>query len=160
MTSDPDATLIAALRARGMRVTPQRLLIHRALLEPGRHTTAEQVLERVSERLPNASLPTVYAALELFEELGIARRVAAGSGAALWDPRPEPHHHFVCSACGAVEDVDAPLDVARALRAARGRGLRPYEAELVLTGLCASCSRSAASHQRSRRPTKARGRSA
>lgn len=155
-----DDNLATALRERGMRVTPQRVLIHRALLDLDRHVTAEQVLEAVSESLPNASLPTVYAALELFEELGIVRRLAAGSGAALWDPRTEGHHHFVCSSCGRVADVDAPLDVVPALRAARRRGFQPEGVELVLTGVCGSCSRTAVSHQRSRRSMKTPVRSA
>jgi Fe2+ or Zn2+ uptake regulation protein len=148
------------LKERGRRVTPQRILIHRALGELDRHATADEILAHVAEQLPNASLPTVYAALELFEELGIVRRLAAGTGAALWDPRTDEHHHLVCSRCGAVEDVDAPLDVAPVVRAARRRGYQPAAAELVLTGLCAGCSAAEASHQRSSRSTKARGRSA
>ena len=142
MTS-ADETLTRALHERGMRVTPQRVLINRALRDLGRHVTAEQVLERVSVRLPNASLPTVYAALELFEELGMVRRLAAQSGAALWDPRTDDHHHLVCSHCGSVEDVDAPLDVGPVLRAARAGGSQPAAAELVLTGVCAACSATA-----------------
>lgn len=151
----PDEILTRALRARGMRVTPQRLLIHRALLDLDRHATADQVLERVSERLPNAALPTVYAALELFEELGIVRRLAAGPGSTLWDPRPEAHHHFVCSRCGAVEDLEAPLDLDRVLHAARGRGLEPRESELIVNGLCAGCAKQADGGAR-RRPRAAR----
>ena len=153
-------TLGAALHERGMRVTPQRVLIHRTLMDLNRHVTAEQVLDGVSGRLPNASLPTVYAALELFEELGMVRRLAAQSGARLWDPRTDDHHHLVCSRCGSVEDVEAPLDVAAVLRAARQSGAQPAGAELVLTGLCAACSAAAASHQRSSRSMKTRGRSA
>ena len=105
MTS-ADEILTEALHERGMRVTPQRVLIHRLCGSLGRHVTAEQVLERVSVRLPNASLPTVYAALELFEELGMVRRLAAGSGAALWIRRTDAHHHLV----------------SLALRGRRGRG--------------------------------------
>ena len=127
------------LHARGNRVTPQRVLIHETLLELDRHATAEQVLDRVSKRLPNASLPTVYAALELFEELGLVRRVDTAGGAAIWDPRTDGHPHFVCDRCGAVEDVDAPLEAARAISAARGHGLHPSGAELVLRGLCSAC---------------------
>jgi Fe2+ or Zn2+ uptake regulation protein len=137
--ADPDQSLRAALRERELRVTPQRLLIHRALRELDRHATAEEVLGRVSRRLPNASLPTVYAALELFEELGIVRRIAAGSGAALYDPRPDEHQHLVCRRCGRVEDLDVPLDATRALKAARQRGFSPAAAELVVSGLCARC---------------------
>ena len=127
------------LRDRGLRVTPQRILINRAFADLGRHSTAEEVLARVERRLPNASLPTVYAALELFEELGIARRIAASSGPTLWDPRIERHHHLVCRSCGAVEDLDVSIEQANAFRAARRRGFRPDDAELVVSGLCARC---------------------
>ena len=64
-----DQQLIAVLHQRGQRVTPQRLLINRALGELERHVTAEEVLESVEDRLPNVSLPTVYSTLELFEDL-------------------------------------------------------------------------------------------
>jgi Fe2+ or Zn2+ uptake regulation protein len=127
------------LRERGLRVTPQRILIHRAVGELGRHATAEEVLERVSERLPNASLPTVYATLELFEELGILRRVTVGGGPALWDPRLDGHHHMVCRNCGDVLDVEAKLELGKLKRAARRRGFRPDSTELVVSGLCARC---------------------
>ena len=134
-----DETLRAELHARGQRVTPQRLLIHRALRELDRHVTAEEVLGHVSRSLPNASLPTVYATLELFEELGIVQRVNARRAATLYDPRRDPHHHLVCKRCGRVDDLDAPLDAAPAMRRARRAGFQPAEAELVVTGLCADC---------------------
>ena len=127
------------LREHGYRVTPQRVLIHRAFADLGRHATAEEVLAHVDPRLPNASLPTVYAALELFEELGIAHRVAAGSATALWDPRSERHHHLICRSCGGIEDLDVRLDAAAALRAARRRGFRPEGSELIVSGLCERC---------------------
>jgi Fe2+ or Zn2+ uptake regulation protein len=135
----PDSRLREQLHARGQRVTPQRLLIHRALLQLGRHASAEEVLAQVSDSLPGASLPTVYSTLELFEQLGIVRRLSARGGATLYDPRRDPHHHFVCRRCGKVEDLDAELDVSGALRRARRAGFQPDGAELVLTGLCADC---------------------
>ena len=131
--------LKALLRERGMRVTPQRVLIHSTLLELERHATAEQVLERVAQRLPNASLPTVYSALELFEQLGLVRRVATAGGAAVWDARTDGHPHFVCDRCACVEDVEAPLDATPAMKVARDLGMVPRAAELVLTGLCPKC---------------------
>src|SRR2546422_1024013 len=97
-----DAGLAEALRARGQRVTSQRLILHRALRELGRHATAEELLRSAEERLPNLSLPTVYATLELFEELGVARRVPVGSGPVLWDPRPADHQHFPCTHCARI----------------------------------------------------------
>jgi Fe2+ or Zn2+ uptake regulation protein len=135
----PDDRLREALHARNQRVTPQRLLIHRALLELDRHATADEVLSRVSRDLPNASLPTVYATLQLLEELSVVRRISARGGATLYDPCQEPHHHTVCRRCGTVEDLDVEVDAAPALRRARRRGFEPADAELVVTGLCAGC---------------------
>ena len=134
-----DRRLREELHSRGQRVTPQRLLIHRALLELDRHASAEEVLARVGDSLPGTSLPTVYSTLELFERLGIVRRLSARGGATLYDPRRDPHHHLVCGSCGKVEDVDVELDTAAALRKARRAGFQPAAAELVVTGLCSDC---------------------
>jgi Fe2+ or Zn2+ uptake regulation protein len=133
-----DAELTASLRARGQRVTPQRLALNRALRGLDRHVTAEELQAAVSERLPGVSAPTIYATLELFEQLGSVRRIPH-PGADLWDPRPDPHHHLVCRACGSIEDLDAGVDAGRAVRAARRRGFRPDGAQLTITGLCARC---------------------
>jgi Fe2+ or Zn2+ uptake regulation protein len=141
MATTTDTTLTELLRERGLRVTPQRLLIHRTLHELDRHVTADELLEAARERLPNASLPTVYASLELFERLGLVRRLPVASGAALYDPRTDEHQHLHCRACGKVEDLDSHVDAAAALRVARRQGFRPASAELVVSGLCASCAR-------------------
>jgi Fe2+ or Zn2+ uptake regulation protein len=133
-----EARLVAALRDRGQRVTSQRLVIGRLLRELDRHVTAEEVLRRASEQLPGVSLPTVYATLDLLAELGEARRVSVG-GPVLYDPRAEDHAHLRCRECGAVTDLDVPVDTGSALAAARATGFAPEGAELVVEGRCAAC---------------------
>ncbi len=126
------------LRARDMRVTPQRLAVHAALQELGRHSTAEEVLARVHGTVPGVSLPTVYAALELLADLGLAKRLQAGR-AVRFDPRTQPHHHFVCTVCGAVTDLDADVDLGPALERAQALGAQASGAEVIVRGLCADC---------------------
>src|ERR687885_1479442 len=127
-----DTTLTTALRGRGQRVTPQRLVINRLLRERDRHVSADELLEAVEERLPNVSLPTVYSTLELFEELGLVRRVGSVGGRVVWDSRLDEHHHAACSRCGRVEDIDAPVDAAAALAAADEAGVSDGPAALVV----------------------------
>ncbi|MGI8845216.1 MAG: Fur family transcriptional regulator [Thermoleophilaceae bacterium] len=138
--ADPDTTLSSALRARGQRVTPQRLAIARVVRELHTHATAEQVLTAVSARMPGVSLPTVYATLELLEELGSVRRVNVRGGAVLYDAEVDPHQHMVCTSCGAVTDVAvAPAHEQAAFAAARAAGFSPESAETVIRGLCSAC---------------------
>src|SRR3954462_3025708 len=139
MVTSTDERLTGALRDAGHRVRGQRLVLYRVLRELGRHAHAEEIARVSSERLPGLSLPTVYATLELFEGLGLVRRVDAGGPAALFDPRTDPHAHFACRRCGTVSDVDAEVDAAAAEAVARASGADPDYVGVVLRGLCADC---------------------
>lgn len=137
---ESDQALLEALRDRGQRVTTQRVVLFRALRELDRHVTAEQLLAAVAERLPALSLPTVYATLDLFEELDLVRRVPVPGGPLLYDPRAEAHHHLACRRCGRVEDLDCRLEAGPALAAAREQGWRVADVTGVLSGTCPACS--------------------
>jgi Fe2+ or Zn2+ uptake regulation protein len=137
--SDIDERLVSQLRERGMRVTPQRIVIHRELCGHSQHMTAEQVLARVSDVLPGTSLPTVYSTLELLETLGLVRRVGTGNGALVFDSRVEPHAHTVCRRCGAMADLEGTAAPEDALKRAGATGFVPDHAQLVVWGLCSAC---------------------
>ena len=134
--------LVALLRARGQRVTSQRLVILRNLRQRERHATAEEVHRAVHRDLPGTSIPTVYATLDLLEELGLARRLRAGTGVLLYEARTEPHQHTICRRCGRVDDLDGDLDADALVRAARAEGFSPDAAELTVWGLCEQCAAS------------------
>jgi len=137
-----DEQLSGVLHKRGQRVTPQRLVINRALRELDRHVTADEVLALVAERLPNVSLPTVYSTLELFEHLGLVRRLGVRQGAVLYDPRAEQHDHMVCDRCGKIEDLDGGVKLDGALFRAKSGGFHANHAEVRITGLCRNCAAS------------------
>jgi Fur family transcriptional regulator, stress-responsive regulator len=138
---ESDRDLIALLRARGQRVTPQRLVIHRILRERDRHLTADEVREAVRQDLPGMSKPTVYATLDLLAELGVVRRTHAGTGATLYDSRTADHHHAVCRRCGKIEDLDPRGDLSPVMGAAKRAGFHPDQVDVVVSGLCSSCAR-------------------
>jgi Fe2+ or Zn2+ uptake regulation protein len=134
-----ETSLAGALRERGQRVTPQRLLVARVLSDLDRHVTAEHVHDEVSRRMPGVSLPTVYATLDLLESIGLVHRVATERGAVIYDPRTDEHHHLACRRCGRIADVEAPVEAAALLAAARTAGFAPDHAQVVVRGLCADC---------------------
>jgi len=138
-----ETNLATALRERGQRVTPQRLMIARVVSDLDRHVTAEAVFDEVSRRLPGVSLPTVYATLELLEAVGLINRVATERGAVIYDPRTDQHHHLACRRCGAIVDVEAPVEAEALLAVARSTGFEPDHAQVVVRGLCADCASSA-----------------
>jgi Fe2+ or Zn2+ uptake regulation protein len=137
-SSEHQQDLVELLHARGQRVTPQRLVILRELRRRGRHATAEEIHRAVHAELPGTSTPTVYATLDLFVGLGLARRIDTGA-AARYDTRLDPHQHAVCRRCGRVQDVDGKISAGALMRAAEDDGFRPDTAELIISGLCAEC---------------------
>jgi Fe2+ or Zn2+ uptake regulation protein len=136
---DLDGQLMSALRERGYRVTSPRLLVHRAVRRSSGHVSAEQVHSALASSLPSLSSATVYATLDLLDELGFVRRISSPRGTAVYDPRVEPHHHVFCRACEAISDLDAPVRDAAARRVAERDGFRIDHAELQLSGLCRRC---------------------
>jgi len=137
--SGPDAELRELLRGRGLRVTSQRLLIHRALREHGGHVSAEQVHDSVAPVLPGVTQQTVYSTLALLADLGVARRVAAPGPSARFEARTDDHHHMVCERCGAIEDLHVRVGVSRVVGAAIEGGFTPASASVTVLGVCAAC---------------------
>ncbi len=129
----------AILHARGQRATPQRYAILRELRRRDHHATAEAIGQSVRAQLPGTSIPTVYATLDLLVQLGLARRIDTGLGAALYDGGTRPHHHMICRRCGEVRDLAGGLDTGRLLAVAGATGFRPDRAEVVISGLCERC---------------------
>ena len=89
------APVIERLRAHGVAPSAQRIAIATVLLESGRHLSADEVLTRAAAMVPSISRATVYAALALFTERGLLRRLERDLGRIVYDAKLEQHHHFV-----------------------------------------------------------------
>jgi Fur family ferric uptake transcriptional regulator len=131
---EPPADLAATLRARGLRMTPQREQVLAAVRGLG-HATPDQI----SETVPGVDVATVYRTLELLEELGLVRHAHLGHGSPSYRPAEDEHIHVVCHACGAVADADPALvdGLARTLRAERGFVVD--RAHFTVFGRCRDC---------------------
>ena len=116
VTFGPDAGDL--LRARGLRVTPQRRAILGAFSHGAdEHLSADEIHARAAAVVPELGRGTVYAALAELTELGLL--AARGSPEPVrYETNTEPHQHFRCRLCLRL------FDVALADPRAGGRGLR------------------------------------
>lgn len=133
----------AALRRSGRRLTRQRRVIWEVLLaEPARHLSAEDVVERVRERLPGVNTSTVYRTLEILVDDGLLLRTDLGGDRAYYEPvRDHPHHHVICERCGRVAHLHEGALGDLAGRIEQDSGYRLGAREISFFGLCASCLR-------------------
>lgn len=134
--------LLADCRARGVKVTPQRIAIFEALLTREGHLSAEEVFHQVRERHPSLSFATVYNTLQLLVQMGRAREVIVDELRRRYDLNLKPHHHAICRECHRIVDI-RPED-AGSLTEARcadlsGYGFRVESVAIEFTGLCARC---------------------
>jgi Fur family ferric uptake transcriptional regulator len=133
-TAPAAADLAAALRARGLRLTPQREQVLAAVRSLG-HATPDQI----SETVPGVDVATVYRTLELLEELGLVRHAHFGHGSPSYRPAEDEHIHVVCHSCGNVTDADPALIDELAQELAIDRGFLIDRGHFTVFGRCRDC---------------------
>lgn len=52
------------LKAKGLKITPQRIAIYEAVVELKNHPTAENIIDYIKTNHPNVSVGTVYKVLD------------------------------------------------------------------------------------------------
>jgi len=137
------AEFAARSRARGLRLTPQRLAVYRALVADDSHPTAETVYARARAELQTLSQATVYRILESLERERLVRRVSTTGGVARFDATIEPHQHLVCRVCGRMVDHFAPAFASAPLVLGDVPGFVVEELDVRFVGRCTGCDDSA-----------------
>lgn len=98
------------LLSKGVKPTPQRMVIAEFLVHTHSHPTAEEVLEQVSNKLPCAlSRATVYNTLNSLVQAGVIQEVFTEPGKTRYDANISDHHHFVDVKSGKILDVPGEM---------------------------------------------------
>ena len=139
---DPLEVLQQQIDRRGLKLTRQRRLIAEVFFESGGHLATEEVWERVRHVDPHVSLATVYRAMKLFSEVGLASAHRFDGTATRYEPadhHEEHHDHLICVECGKiVEFMDDTIEAAQdSVAAAHGFEVTHHRMELY--GLCPDC---------------------
>jgi Fur family peroxide stress response transcriptional regulator len=135
------AMLTEKCRRNGLRATPQRLEIMRALYGNCNHPDVEWIFTQVRKRLPAISRNTVYRTLHQLEQQGVVARLGVDRDHAAFDAHVDGHHHFVCTVCGVVNDFESghlhDFDVDNAVQ----KFGKPLWMRIEVRGVCCSCNK-------------------
>lgn len=127
---------VTFLKSHGMKVTPQRLEIMRYLDRHRTHPTADEIFRALRKDNPSLSKTTIYNTLETLRERGLIQAVGISETEMRYDFRREMHHHFLCTSCGSIFDIDVKCQFLE--KTLEGEH-RVDEVHGYFKGVCKSC---------------------
>jgi Fe2+ or Zn2+ uptake regulation protein len=124
-----EAEMVGALKARGLRMTPQRRAIVAEVMRTQGHISPAALARKVQAEMPGVNASTIYRTLSLLEEAGVLSHAHLEGG-------PEYHR-----AEEAEDDLSIEEAAALVRLIERHRGFRPDLTHFAIGGLCADCRR-------------------
>ena len=140
--TDPDVRfdqLIAALKERDFRLTPQRVELVRLIAVSEGHPSANQLYTKIQRQFPTMSRATVYKTLALLKEINQVLEIDLRDDSHYDGNRPEPHPHLICMNCNKIIDGEVSLDQESLRRLEQSSGYKILRPQISLYGLCPEC---------------------
>jgi Fur family ferric uptake transcriptional regulator len=124
----------------GYRLTPQRLMVLKAVEDATSHISAEEIYAQVRAYYPQMNISTVYRTLELVKELGLVTETDMGDGRVRYHCMGKGHHHhLVCEKCGRIIDMEEAILDPLWSEIEHRYNFKVDMKHLVFFGLCAGC---------------------
>ena len=127
------------LRARGYRMTSQRLAILHVLRHEEMHLSPSEVYKKARKELPGLTEPTVYRTLEFLADNGLVRPSYSSSGHLTYEIAGIEHHHLVCRNCGGEIEVEHTLLESLYRLLEMTSGYKSIDSHVTFFGLCPLC---------------------
>ena len=132
--------ILKAVESNGYRLTASRLAIVNTLVESAGHVTADELAEKVRQQAPRVGRMTVYRTLDLLVELGVARPIYQGTGAAHYILMANgSHHHLICDRCNDIIEFEEHAAGTLMEQLAEQFNFHLVSHLLELHGLCEDC---------------------
>jgi len=132
--------LVAKLRERQYRLTPQRMALLRLLAASDGHPSASQLYEQMQDQFPTTSLATVYKTLNVLKEIDEVLELGFSGDDNRYDgSRPYPHPHLICIRCQKILDPEVSLAQSLIQEVAQSSGYQIVGHRLDFYGLCPDC---------------------
>jgi Fur family ferric uptake transcriptional regulator len=129
---------VATLRDKGLKLTPQRLLITDIIHAKG-HLSAGEIVKHVQAKMPGVNKSTIYRTLALLEEAGCVYRSGSDSEALYHHDERGHHHHLVCLRCGRTIDCEESLFTSLRKSLMNRYGFQAELKHVTMSGRCSGC---------------------
>ena len=97
--------VIKVLERLGQRLTPQRIIVAKIILENVKHPPSfKEIHAKAMEQLPRLGVSTTYMIMKMLEEAGIITTFEANGETHI--DSPHPHINIVCSHNGKIFDIE------------------------------------------------------
>ena len=132
--------LIAKLKERQYRITPQRVELIRLIAASEGHPSASQLYNQIKVQFPTMSLATVYKTLDLLKEVGEVLEIGLRDDSHYDGNKPYPHPHLICMKCQKIMDGELDATVGKIVQEVENNfGFRVVKHQLDFYGLCPDC---------------------
>lgn len=131
--------LIAALKERDYRLTPQRVELVRLIASSEEHPSAAKLYSRIKRQFPTMSQATVYKTLALLKDMGQVLEIDLRNDSHYDGNRPQPHPHLICIQCAKIIDGEADFDPSAIRKLEQTSGYKILHAQVSFYGLCPDC---------------------
>ncbi|MBM4335923.1 MAG: transcriptional repressor [Deltaproteobacteria bacterium] len=127
------------LSRHGLKQTRQREAILDAFLAVKGHVTSEELYDAVRTHNPAVGAATVYRAIKLFCEAGLARAHHFRDGVTLYEREGHHHDHLICQGCGAIVEFEREAIEEEQVKVAAQHGYLLKQHRHILYGICPRC---------------------
>jgi Fe2+ or Zn2+ uptake regulation protein len=132
-------SIIAKLKEKGLKVTPQRVAIIEVLIEQGDlHPGASLVYQEARKKKKSLSLSTTYATLDELSRHGILKTLQFDKMENRYDTNREEHINLICEKCGRIIDYKVPI-VINQKDVVKKTGFSISDVRLEYYGRCREC---------------------
>lgn len=136
-----DSTLlkyIDRLKANGFSNTTSRFRVFEQVRRSKAPLPISIIISKLNGKVDRA---TIYRTEELFQKLGITKRVYSGwkFSVELGDDFQEHHHHMTCTSCGKIFPIDLPEIENALVKLGRANNFHITDHTVELRGLCDAC---------------------
>jgi Fur family peroxide stress response transcriptional regulator len=132
-------SIIAKMKEKGLKITPQRLAITQVLIERGNlHPGARLIYEEAKKMRRSLSLSTTYATLNEFSRYGIIKTLEFDKMENRYELNITEHINLICKGCKKIMDFKLPFKI-DTNEVARKSGFRVTDGRFEYYGYCEEC---------------------